>query len=157
MSRSTCSVWRRFYDTFRTEGTESGSGRSVDIRVGFSNIIKCISTVSPSVPNMFKFDPQTLKKRIITNVDSSNAILPDSEQKIIREVISEAQSEISSLDDEILARVNRIYAGIAPHKMLPPELLTLIFSHVMTDKYVEAPQGPLSLLCALGQVCSRWK
>lgn len=117
---------------------------------------------------------EDLAKRFENRYRPSNEILPDYEQNVIRKLISESQSSLDSLEEEIYSiektlqalnarciwektRMKGLLTGIAPHKTLPPEILSMIFLYTVgegqTHMRWRARECPWNVI----QVCSRWR
>ncbi|KAF9461422.1 hypothetical protein BDZ94DRAFT_812733 [Collybia nuda] len=116
-----------------------------------------------------------LRESIELTAGSSNTIYPDPEQRIARALISEAEDQINILNNEIIrvqrlldsledrrtqevARLNKLRIVIAPHKTLPPELLSQIFVDCVGGNEVRIPPNKsTAMLWRLGLTCSRWR
>lgn len=118
---------------------------------------------------------QEQRARLEAHAASSYTVLLDADQDIVRKLVAEAQKGLVDLDVEISAmdaalytlrqhrtkeieRIERLQAGVAPHKRLPPELMAAIFVLSLQDEPVEVPPcQPIPLSWTLGWVCSRWR
>lgn len=129
-----------------------------------------------SSPGMFL--PTTERESFLKNYEStfnpSNSILPEDEQEVVQGLISESQRTLDSLDDEISAiqttlrallsrreqealRTERLRTGVAPHKKIPLEVLSLIFIHTISDRPAHIRYMRRDCPWNIGQVCSRWR
>lgn len=106
---------------------------------------------------------------------STNDTLSSQEQGIIRELISETQGGIDSIDADIarleavleglkerralsIERMMRLRVGIVPQKKLPPEILAKIFNDGAVYEEVEIPRKRTHCLAwDLSHVCTRWR
>ncbi|GLB43054.1 putative PIN domain containing protein [Lyophyllum shimeji] len=109
----------------------------------------------------------------------SDYIVPEAAQKEFREMRGVIEDEVDRLDAELvhleglmeglrrkraacMERIAEINAAIAPHKKLPPELLSAIFLRVHKQQYpLELPPSQDALTkdgpWCLSRVCSRWR
>lgn len=104
----------------------------------------------------------------------SNDILSDRDQEITRELLSEAQNELASVNEDIsrlqeilerlkkrsissAERVKRLSVGIAPQKKLPPDVLSKSFIASLGPGKAMVPPKKNNSPWNLGQVCSRWR
>ncbi|KAF9461049.1 hypothetical protein BDZ94DRAFT_1299519 [Collybia nuda] len=105
---------------------------------------------------------------------SSNEVLSDAEQSMIRKLLIETEYYIKSLDDNILqlptaiadlqtpraealCRIKRLQTGIAPHRKVPHEILLNIFIGVLDGPTIYLPPRREQSIWNLMQVCSRWR
>lgn len=116
---------------------------------------------------------QEQRARVEAHVVSSNAVLSDTDQDVLRELLLEARKGPNGLDAEISAkeveimkmkaameaalgalkrrrakeaeRIKKLQGGITARKRLPPELLALIFVHYINYVFVDVPPGRNSL------------
>lgn len=105
----------------------------------------------------------------------SNDVLSDVYQRLIREILHESQDKLQSLDTEIselhaaiarledhhgkeISRVQRMKVGIAPHKNVPPEIMTKIFVCCLSTRQprLNLPPNYEDAIWNLTQTCSRW-
>ncbi|KAF8068679.1 hypothetical protein FPV67DRAFT_1085809 [Lyophyllum atratum] len=68
-------------------------------------------------------------------------------------------SDLMSQRDQYVTRVKDIDCAIAPHKRLPPEILSLIFSHCVYGVNLPRTAKPAQRddLWRIGGICSRWR
>lgn len=99
---------------------------------------------------------------------STNEILSSQDQKIIRQLLSEAQGSIDSIDAHIahletvrtlgIERMMKLRIGIAPQRHLPPEILAKIFIECANNEEVPIPRRRAPCIAwDLSQVCGRWR
>lgn len=116
------------------------------------------------------------KIRVELLVRTSNEIISHADTSIIRELTSESEHHLNSVNYNIvqvqqnlfrlmnnqsqgIERLSRLRVGILSHKNLPPELPAEIFVHCLVGRPVSVP--PVSYLSFtpwnLSRVCSRWR
>ena len=112
-----------------------------------------------------------------TNLGRTNETLTNPQRLCVRKLLDDTQLERDAIDAEILRTherlnalyerrrrypvyVSRLQTALAPHKDLPPEVLSEIFLNCFDDHPIvrisRFRRGPL-LPWVLGQVCSRWR
>lgn len=104
---------------------------------------------------------------------ASDCFLPGSTQKVIRNLLFEAEEGISILTTEIWAtksylkilmkqrrrdmkRISTLRARIAPIKRPPAEVMGELFLFCL-PRVVLPPHKDVTHTCTLSQVCSRWR
>lgn len=123
-------------------------------------------------------DRQKMLRRaqLEVSVLSSNEILSNIEQQDLRELLSEAETEVESLNSDIcrlqvaqerlierrareIDRIERLRAGFAPHKKLVPEVLSQIFGWCMNGHLNSLARRDRYGLQAwnLSRVCTGWR
>lgn len=101
---------------------------------------------------------EDLRTRLERTVGSSNAILSDAEQKMARILLDEARAHLSTDDREIVKKIDCLQVALAPHKILPPEILVEIFIKYKNITRLCIPLGrPHKGPWILGKICSRWR
>jgi F-box-like len=115
-----------------------------------------------------------LRRQLDHQAGASNDPLPHHEQLIIRELLTDAESELHLVDTEIsstqailnalharraesVTRVTRLRTAISPHKNLPPEIMSKIFMNSRSSDRIVLPYHPGSSPWNVSQVCSRWR
>lgn len=105
---------------------------------------------------------------------TSNNILSHADQRIIHDLLAEAQHDPNNIDAEILAdqtlvetlgrrrtevveRIEQLRIGIAGHKKLPSHVLAAIFVLCHKGDTELPPCGHTSTSWSLSRVCARWR
>ncbi|KAF9461043.1 hypothetical protein BDZ94DRAFT_1311008 [Collybia nuda] len=105
---------------------------------------------------------------------SSNDLLSDEEQSAVHKRMDNVQGEVYSLEKNItqlhetirslekrrsegLSGMERLCTGIAPHKKIPPEILSQFFLYAKSERALRLPPRPDEPIWPLMQVCSRWR
>lgn len=98
---------------------------------------------------------------------SNSQILSSAETKRAKDVISDLENELRSLDTrprpgdfrraKIAARLARFRVAVAPIKRIPPEILYLIFSFMTTTAYTWMPRDQSESPWPLRAVCYSWR
>ncbi|KAF9461045.1 hypothetical protein BDZ94DRAFT_1264735 [Collybia nuda] len=102
---------------------------------------------------------------------SSNELLSDKEQLLLRNLIIGAEGYIKYLEEDILrpvidlqtcrvealCRIERLRTGTAIHRKVPSEILLEIFMESIGVSRVYLPPSRMHSIWSLMQVCSRWR
>jgi F-box-like len=106
-------------------------------------------------------------------ITPTNDVISHSEARDIRNQLSEAEMDLTYLNEritatcamldklmgqhrELTAEITEYRISLASHKKLPPEILGTIFQYCITDKILILPQG-LGDLLHLCHICSYWR
>lgn len=145
------------------------------IRDLLADVQEDLTTISRIMDSLSPQADQDQRMRAEIQACSSNAILSDADQDIIRGLVSEAQQDLITTEAEIfktqtaleklvqrrtkgIERIQKLRGGIAAHKKLPPELMAAIFVECHQSGVVGFPHsGSSSAPWLLGQVCSGWR
>ncbi|KAF9461002.1 hypothetical protein BDZ94DRAFT_1222079, partial [Collybia nuda] len=112
--------------------------------------------------------------RLDREAGCTNLILCDPEEVIVKQLLSNAQTRVNILDeeisrvqknlDELLAqrqsnetRITRFRAALSPQKRVPPEILSEIFLLCLSGAPVSLFPQLHSAPWVFGRVCSRWR
>ncbi|KAF9460599.1 hypothetical protein BDZ94DRAFT_1265689 [Collybia nuda] len=97
------------------------------------------------------YEDQTALRTILKNVEDDVKSLESDISRLVKVV-----SHLEKRHAEGLIRIDRLRVGLAPHKRLPPEILSKIFVHC--DGYpLKLPPRYYRPIWSVTQVCSRWR
>lgn len=157
--------------------SSSITGRFEDAQAYIILRIHTTSPVDMSHESRAASDRHQLLRRAQLEVAvlSSNEILSDQGHQDLQEVIREIENEVELLDSDnspfhapresliehrahLVDRVERLRAGFAPQRKLPPEILSQIFGWCGEEKITSLPPDrSRSQVWDLLRVCTKWR